>query len=73
MQELLETDTEPQLVEVFPGRSFFDSVRVSEWAAARARAQLPPELRGLLDAQEELSRYGDEMILMLAALEAETE
>lgn len=73
MQELLETDTEPQLVEVFPSRSFFDAIRVSEWATARARAQLPPELRGLLDAQEELSRYGDEMILMLAGLEAETE
>ncbi len=71
MQELLESGVEPQIVEVFPGRSFFDAVRVSEWAEARARNRLPAELRSLLDAQDELSRYGDEMILMLAALEAE--
>jgi protease-4 len=73
MQELLETDAEPQIIEVFPGRSFFDSIRVSQWAEARARAELPPELRTLLDVQEELSRYGEEMILMLAAIEAGAE
>ncbi|NBF41826.1 MAG: signal peptide peptidase SppA, partial [Spirochaetes bacterium] len=71
MQELLESGVEPQIVEVFPGRSFFDQIRVSEWAEAQARNRLPAELRTLLEAQDELSRYGDEMILMLAALEAE--
>ncbi|MFP4373851.1 MAG: signal peptide peptidase SppA [Spirochaetaceae bacterium] len=71
MQELLESGVEPQIVEVFPGRSLFDAVRVGEWAEAQARNRLPAELRTLLDAQDELSRYGDEMILMLAALEAE--
>lgn len=69
MQELLDSDAEPQLIDIYPGRGFFDSVRVRDWATARARAQLPSELRVLLEAQEELGRYGDEMILMLAEIE----
>jgi protease-4 len=71
MKELLETDTEPQLIEVYPARDFFDSVRIVDWAEARARSRLPAELRSLLEAQEELSRYGDEVILMLAEVEAD--
>mgnify|MGYP006273657773 CR=1 FL=1 len=70
MKELLDTGADPQLVEIFPGRGFFDSLRVTEWAEARARAQLPGELRALLEAQEQLSLYGDEMILMLSDVEA---
>lgn len=70
MKELLETDTDPRLVEVFPAQRPFGFVRVDEWIASQARSQLDPELQNLLEAQRELSRYGEEMILMLAEVEA---
>ncbi|MFP4011176.1 MAG: signal peptide peptidase SppA [Spirochaetaceae bacterium] len=71
MAELLDTDAELQIIEVYPGRRFLDELRVERWMEAQARARLSPELRTLLELEDELDRYGDEMVLMLAGFEVE--